>query len=47
MEAKLGLSHWGSVFENRVLRYLGLSGTRYQGSGSDCIVRSFLISTPH
>jgi hypothetical protein len=36
------------VFENRVLRkYLGLRGTRKQGSGENYIMRNLVISTPH
>jgi hypothetical protein len=36
------------VIENRVLKkILGLRGTREQGIGVDCIVRSFMICTSH
>jgi hypothetical protein len=38
------------VFESRVLskiQYMGLTGTRYQGTGEDYIMRSFIICTAH
>ena len=36
------------MFENRAHRKIsGLGGTRYQGSGEDYIMRSFVICTAH
>jgi hypothetical protein len=36
------------VFENMVWEnYLGIRGTRYQGSGENYIMRSLMICNPH
>ena len=48
---KLGLSHWGRNVGWGCLRigcwgeYLGLRGTRWQGSGEDYMMRNFMICT--
>jgi len=47
------LSHWGRNIGWQCLilwylgRYLGLSGTKWQGSGETYIMRSLTICTPH
>ena len=52
-DVRLGLSHerrntgWGCLTVGCWGRYLGLRGTRWNGSGEDYIMRSFMLCTAH